>query len=52
MPEKKAEKMLSVRVPAELLKRLRQKALDEDSSNQAIVIAALEGHLPKKKRGA
>lgn len=48
----KPEKMLSVRVPATLLKRLRQRALDDDSSNQAIACAALEEYLGKKKRGA
>lgn len=50
-PIPKGARMLSVRVPRQLLKRVRQRALDDDTTSQAVVIAALESYF-KEKRGA
>lgn len=46
---KSTYRMLSVRVSPQLLKKIKRRALDDDTSGQAVVIAAIETYL---KNGA
>lgn len=50
MPQaKKASRMLSARVSPQLLNKVKRRALDEETSVQAIVVAAVEDYLRKPK---